>query len=76
MSAREGREMDAEAGEEGAQPAGAASTSGAAVPFGRSSSRLGAPGAESFDGALRVCLSGSSFLLGGAVPPSRVMRLW
>uniref|UniRef100_K3XQL3 Uncharacterized protein n=1 Tax=Setaria italica TaxID=4555 RepID=K3XQL3_SETIT len=43
-----GREMDAEAGE-----AGEASTSGAAVPFGRSSSRLGGPGAESFDGALR-----------------------
>ncbi|RCV27450.1 hypothetical protein SEVIR_5G329900v4 [Setaria viridis] len=40
--------MDAEAGE-----AGEASTSGAAVPFGRSSSRLGGPGAESFDGALR-----------------------
>lgn len=46
--------MDAEAGEAGVQqPAGAASTSTAAVPFDRSSSRLGAPGAESFDGALR-----------------------
>ncbi|OEL22455.1 putative protein ABIL5 [Dichanthelium oligosanthes] len=46
-------EMDAKAGEAGMQPPGAASTSGAAVPFGRSSSRIGAPGAESFDGALR-----------------------
>lgn len=47
-------EMDAEAGEAGVQqPAGAASTSTAAVPFDRSSSRLGAQGAESFDGALR-----------------------
>ncbi|CAO2171537.1 unnamed protein product [Urochloa humidicola] len=45
---------DAEAGEAGTQqPAREASTSGTAVPFGRSSSRLGAPGAESFDGALR-----------------------
>ncbi|CAO2194761.1 unnamed protein product [Urochloa humidicola] len=49
---------DAEAGDEAGtgtqQPAGEASTSGgAAVPFGRSTSRLGAPGAESFDGALR-----------------------
>ncbi|CAL4973937.1 unnamed protein product [Urochloa decumbens] len=46
---------DAEAGDAGTQhqqTAGEASTSGAAVPFGRSSSRLGAPGAESFDGAL------------------------
>lgn len=47
-------EMDAEAGEAGVQQPGAASTSTAAVPFDRSSSRLGAPGAESFDGALRV----------------------
>jgi hypothetical protein len=54
--------MDAaEAGKAGSQQEqqqqpGAASTSGAgaAVPFGRSASRLGAPGAESFDGALRV----------------------
>nr|CAB3478367.1 unnamed protein product [Digitaria exilis] len=46
--------MEAEAGEAGMkQPGAAASTSGAAAPFGRSSSRLGAPGAESFDGALR-----------------------
>ena len=57
---RRGREMDAaEAGKAGTQQQqqpGAASTSGAgaAVPFGRSASRLGAPGAESFDGALRV----------------------
>ncbi|CAO2178174.1 unnamed protein product [Urochloa humidicola] len=45
----------AEAGEAGTQTqqAGEASTSGAAVPFGRSSSRLGTPAAESFDGALR-----------------------
>lgn len=49
-------EMDAEAGETRMQqPGAAASTStAAAVPFDRSSSRLGAPGAESFDGALRV----------------------
>ncbi|KAF8766260.1 hypothetical protein HU200_007772 [Digitaria exilis] len=49
--------MDAEAGEAGMKAAGAAeaSTSGAAAPFGRSSSRLSVPGAESFDGALRVC---------------------
>jgi len=51
--------MDAaEAGKAGTQQQpGAASTSGAgaaAVPFGRSASRLGAPCAESFDGALRV----------------------
>ena len=46
--------MDAEAGKAGMRPPGAASTSGAAVPFGRSSSRLGVPGAESFDGALKV----------------------
>ncbi|KAG0539500.1 hypothetical protein BDA96_03G328100 [Sorghum bicolor] len=46
--------MDAEAGEAGMQQPGAASTStAAAAPFDRSSSRLGAPGAESFDGALR-----------------------
>ncbi|WVZ68750.1 hypothetical protein U9M48_017650 [Paspalum notatum var. saurae] len=45
--------MDAEAGKAGMRPPGAASTSGAAVPFGRSSSRLGVPGAESFDGALK-----------------------
>ncbi|RLM92013.1 putative protein ABIL5 [Panicum miliaceum] len=50
--------MDAaEAGKAGSQQQqpGAASTSGAgaAVPFGRSASRLGALGAESFDGALR-----------------------
>nr|CAB3474327.1 unnamed protein product [Digitaria exilis] len=47
--------MDAEAGEAGMKAAGAAeaSTSGAAAPFGRSSSRLSVPGAESFDGALR-----------------------
>ncbi|KAG2600883.1 probable protein ABIL5 [Panicum virgatum] len=47
----------AEAGKAGTQQQpGAASTSGAgaaAVPFGRSASRLGAPCAESFDGALR-----------------------
>jgi hypothetical protein len=47
--------MDAEAGEAGMQQPGAVSTStAAAMPFDRSSSRLGAPGAESFDGALRV----------------------
>ncbi|TVU35032.1 hypothetical protein EJB05_16898, partial [Eragrostis curvula] len=50
--------MDAEAGSEAGtqqqqqQAAAVASTSsGATVPFDRSSSRLGAPGAESFDGA-------------------------
>jgi len=42
--------MDAEAGEAGMQQPGAAFP----MPFDRSSSRLGAPGAESFDGALRV----------------------
>ncbi|KAJ1285500.1 hypothetical protein BS78_03G283900 [Paspalum vaginatum] len=45
--------MDAEAGKAGMPPSGAASTSGAAVPFDRSSSRLGVPAAESFDGALK-----------------------
>lgn len=45
--------MDAAAGQVGNQPPGAASTSGAAALFDRSSSRLGVPGAESFDGALR-----------------------
>ncbi|KAK3165507.1 hypothetical protein QOZ80_1AG0034030 [Eleusine coracana subsp. coracana] len=49
--------MDAEVGEAGPPPQqqqqAEASTSGAAVPFGRSSSRLSVPGAESFDGALR-----------------------
>ncbi|XP_066309703.1 probable protein ABIL5 [Miscanthus floridulus] len=41
--------MDAEAGEAGMQQPGVAFP----MPFDRSSSRLGAPGAESFDGALR-----------------------
>jgi hypothetical protein len=48
--------MEAEAGDAGTKQhhGEAASTSGATVPFDRSSSRFSVPGSESFDGALRI----------------------
>jgi hypothetical protein len=67
-----GRDTDAEVGDTGTQqpPQAAASTSSVAVLFGRSSSLLSAPGAESFDNALRVRCAAHCFCF--AVAGSRV----